>query len=88
MRCTAFSRNARPSGMAAHDALMERAGWPAIRYDGQLLMSHQDALLMGGKVQAAPGYPDHVRFIDAALLRDLQRAHLRGSLFRPGDHAR
>jgi NAD-dependent dihydropyrimidine dehydrogenase PreA subunit len=38
-------------------------GWPAIPYDGQLLVSHQDALLMGGKVQAAPGYADHVRFV-------------------------
>ena len=42
-------------GVACHDALMDRCGWPAIRYDGQLLVSHQDALLMGGKVQAPPG---------------------------------
>ena len=42
---------------------MDRCGWPAIPYDGQLLVSHQDALLMGGKVQAPPGYADHVRFI-------------------------
>jgi len=38
--------------------------WPEIPYDGQLLVSHQDALLMGGKVQAPPGYADHVRFQD------------------------
>jgi len=50
-------------GVSAHSALMERAGWPAIPYDGQLLVSHQDALLMGGKVQAPPGYADHVAFI-------------------------
>ena len=42
---------------------MERCGWPAIPYDGQLLVSHQDALLIGGKVQAPPGFADHVRFI-------------------------
>ena len=42
---------------------MERAGWPAIPYDGQLLVSHQDALLLGGKVQAPPGYADHVAFV-------------------------
>ncbi len=42
---------------------MERAGWPAIPYDGQLLVSHQDALLLGGKVQAPPGYADHVVFL-------------------------
>jgi len=47
-------------GHAAHDALMERCGWPPIPYDGELLMSQQDALLIGGKVQAPPGYADHV----------------------------
>ncbi|MGO4880265.1 MAG: 4Fe-4S binding protein [Bryobacteraceae bacterium] len=52
-------------GVPAHDALMDRAGWPKIEYDGRLLMSHQDALLVGGKVQATPGYADHVRFVDA-----------------------
>jgi electron-transferring-flavoprotein dehydrogenase len=50
-------------GVSAHAALLERAGWPAIPYDGRLLVSHQDALLMGGKVQAPPGYADHVAFI-------------------------
>lgn len=50
-------------GVSAHAALMERAGWPAIPYDGQLLVSHQDALLLGGKVQATPGYADHVAFV-------------------------
>ncbi len=43
-------------------ALMERCGWPAIPYDGQLLVTHQDALPIGGKVQASPGFADHVRF--------------------------
>jgi electron-transferring-flavoprotein dehydrogenase len=50
-------------GVSAHAVLMERAGWPAIPYDGQLLVSHQDALLLGGKVQAPPGYADHVAFV-------------------------
>ncbi|MGA2557577.1 MAG: 4Fe-4S ferredoxin [Verrucomicrobiota bacterium] len=50
-------------GVSAHAALMERAGWPAIPCDGQLLVSHQDALLMGGKVQAPHGYADHVAFV-------------------------
>lgn len=36
---------------------------PAIPYDGQLLVSHQDALLLRGKVQAPPGYADHVEFV-------------------------
>ena len=53
----------RARGVSCHNALMDRVGWPAIPYDGQLLVSHQDALLMGGKVQASPGYADHVRFV-------------------------
>ncbi|HPW65322.1 MAG TPA: 4Fe-4S dicluster domain-containing protein, partial [Candidatus Omnitrophota bacterium] len=48
-----------------HDAMMDASGWPKIRYDGKLLVSHQDALLLGGKVQAAEGYADHVVFLDA-----------------------
>jgi electron-transferring-flavoprotein dehydrogenase len=54
-------------GASLHDALMDRAGWPEIQLDGQLLVSHQDALLMGGKVQAPPGYADHVVFVKAEL---------------------
>ena len=49
-----------------HDALMDRSGWPRIDFDGTLLISHQDALLMGGKVQAAAGFADHVTFLDTA----------------------
>ena len=52
-----------------HDELMTHAGWPEIRYDGSLLISHQDALLMGGKVQASGGYADHVRFRDREVCR-------------------
>jgi electron-transferring-flavoprotein dehydrogenase len=51
------------SQTSLHDALMDRSGWPSIPHDGKLLVSHQDALLMGGKVQAPPGYPDHVVFL-------------------------
>jgi len=50
-------------GLSLHNALMDRCGWPAIPHDGQLLVSHQDALLMGGKVQAPPGYANHVAFL-------------------------
>ena len=49
-------------GDSLHDALMDRSGWPAIPLDGKLLVSQQDALLLGGKVMAAPGYRDHVTF--------------------------
>ncbi len=48
--------------LSLHGALMDKVGWPAIPFDGQLLVSHQDALLMGGKVQAPHGYADHVVF--------------------------
>jgi electron-transferring-flavoprotein dehydrogenase len=50
-------------GVSLHGALMDRCGWPQIPFDGQLLVTHQDALLMGGKVQAPPGYADHVVFL-------------------------
>lgn len=50
-------------GIAVHDALMDRCGWPAVPHDGKLLMSQQDALLVGGKVQAPAGYADHVRIL-------------------------
>jgi electron-transferring-flavoprotein dehydrogenase len=49
-------------GLPLANVLMDRAGWPAIPLDGKLLVSHQDALLMGGKVQAPGGYADHVVF--------------------------
>jgi electron-transferring-flavoprotein dehydrogenase len=54
-------------GLPLHDALMDRAGWPAVPLDGKLLVSQQDALLMGGKVQAPPGYADHVTFLRPEL---------------------
>lgn len=54
-------------GVSLHSALMEQVGWPAIPCDGQLLVSHQDALLLGGKVQAPPGYADHVVFLHPEL---------------------
>ena len=50
-----------------HDAVMNIAGWPEIPFDGTLLMSHQDVLLKGGKVQAAGGFADHVGFADPKL---------------------
>jgi electron-transferring-flavoprotein dehydrogenase len=57
----------RAKGVSLHGALMDKLGWPAIPFDGQLLVSHQDALLMGGKVQAPPGYADHVVFLHPEL---------------------
>lgn len=62
-------REATAKGLALHDALMDKVGWPAIEYDGQLLVSHQDALLLGGKVQAAPGFADHVVFDNPDVCR-------------------
>ena len=77
----------RNRGVSCHDALMERCGWPAIPYDGQLLVSHQDALLMGGKVQAPAGFADHVRFAVSRFLRALRRQAVHRDVLRPGDHA-
>jgi electron-transferring-flavoprotein dehydrogenase len=56
-------------GVSLHDALMDASGWPAVPMDGKLLVSHQDALLMGGKVQAPAGYADHVVFVDPQVCR-------------------
>ena len=60
-------------GVPLHDALMERAGWPAVPLDGKLLVTHQDALLVGGKVQAPPGYADHVTFLRPELCQGCGR---------------
>lgn len=54
-------------GRSFHDALLTTRGWPDISFDGRLLVTQQDALLMGGKVQALPGYADHVTFRDLRL---------------------
>jgi electron-transferring-flavoprotein dehydrogenase len=59
----------RARGVPAHDALMDRVGWPPIPFDGSLLVSHQDALLAGGKVQAPAGYADHVVFLSPDLCK-------------------
>jgi electron-transferring-flavoprotein dehydrogenase len=63
----------RQRGGSLHSALMERCGWPAIPYDGKLLVSHQDALLMGGKVCAPAGYADHVVAVNPELCRQCSR---------------
>ena len=56
----AGARRRPPAARCADD----RRGWPEIPFDGRLLVTHQDALLMGGKVQAMPGFADHVVFLD------------------------
>ena len=62
----ALVEQCRQHGKPLFEPLLDKLGWPPIAYDGELLLSHQDALLLGGKVQAAPGFADHVRFIDPA----------------------
>ena len=52
-----------------HDDIMNACGWPEIPFDGKLLITQQDALLMGGKVQAQGGYADHVRFRSAEICK-------------------
>lgn len=54
-------------GNPLHQALLTERGWPEIELDGRLLVSQQDALLMGGKVQAMPGFADHVIIRDKQL---------------------
>jgi len=62
-----FEAQSRNRAVPLVDILMEKMGWPRIEYDGKILFSHQDALLMGGKVQANPGYADHVTFVNPSL---------------------
>jgi electron-transferring-flavoprotein dehydrogenase len=63
----ALAETARTGGRPLHDAILSARGWPEIAFDGRLLVTQQDALLMGGKVQAMPGFADHVLFRDARL---------------------
>ena len=62
-----IKRRAESQNLSLHDELMTACGWPEIQVDGKLLVTHQDALLMGGKVQASAGFADHVRFINPRL---------------------
>jgi electron-transferring-flavoprotein dehydrogenase len=57
-------------GTSLADAVMDQLGWPMIPLDGNLLVSQQDALLLGGKVQAPGGYADHVAVLDPKLCED------------------
>jgi electron-transferring-flavoprotein dehydrogenase len=58
---------ANAGGRPLHDALMNARGWPKIKLDGRLMVTQQDALLIGGKVQAMPGFADHVIFREPQL---------------------
>jgi electron-transferring-flavoprotein dehydrogenase len=64
-----LTQAAQAGGRPLHDALMSERGWPEIPFDGRLLVTHQDALLMGGKVQAAAGFADHVLFRNPAVCK-------------------
>jgi electron-transferring-flavoprotein dehydrogenase len=85
----AIRRACEAKGVPLHDALMDRAGWPAVPLDGSLLVTHQDALLVGGKVQAPPGYADHVTFLRPELCRSCGRKVCfeicSAEAIRPGD---
>jgi electron-transferring-flavoprotein dehydrogenase len=61
-RDDALARAAASGAHPLHDVIMTARGWPEIAFDGKLLVTQQDALLMGGKVQAMPGFADHVAF--------------------------
>jgi electron-transferring-flavoprotein dehydrogenase len=61
---------AQAGGRPLHDALLSARGWPEIALDGRLLVTQQDALLLGGKVQAMAGFADHVIFREKQLCAD------------------
>ncbi len=60
---SSIREQANATGDSVSNPIMDRLGWPQIPLDGKLLVSQQDALLLGGKVQAAPGFADHVKFL-------------------------
>ncbi len=66
-RINELARTAQTGGRPLHDAILSERGWPEIDFDGRLLVTQQDALLMGGKVQAMAGFADHVVFRDRRL---------------------
>ncbi|MCF7708085.1 MAG: 4Fe-4S ferredoxin [Verrucomicrobia bacterium] len=77
------------NGTPLFDAVMKSCGWPEIPNDGRLFVSHQDALLLGGKVQAPGGYADHVVFRNPELCKSC-RARVcvelcSGQAIMPGD---
>ena len=55
------------NGRPRHEAALSARGWPEVTFDGRLLVSQQDALILGGKVQAMQGFADHVVVRDAKL---------------------
>lgn len=64
-----LQQQADQKGIAMNELVMAQAGWPEIPFDGRLMMSHQDAMLIGGKVQAPGGYRDHVSFLNPQICR-------------------
>jgi electron-transferring-flavoprotein dehydrogenase len=54
-------------GWPLHKALLDARGWPDFDFDRRILLTHQDVLLLGGKVQAMPGFADHVVVRDEKL---------------------
>jgi electron-transferring-flavoprotein dehydrogenase len=68
-RVKELAQAAQAGGRPLHDALLSERGWPEIELDGRLLVTQQDALLMGGKVQAMAGFNDHVRFRNPELCK-------------------
>ena len=67
-----MQQDCKARGVGLHDSIMARCGWPEIPFDGRLLVSHQDALLIGGSVQAPPGYANHVIFFRTELCRSCE----------------
>jgi electron-transferring-flavoprotein dehydrogenase len=67
-----LKREAAAHAQPLHDLVMNRCGWPEIPYDGKLLVSQQDALLMGGSVQAPAGYANHVVFVNPGVCAECE----------------
>ncbi len=69
-------KECRSKGVPLHDALMDKAGWPAIPFDGRLFVSHQDALLHGRQGAGAAGPRGSRHIYLPGLVREMQRQNL------------
>jgi hypothetical protein len=77
----------RAKGITSHDALMDACGWPAVPFDGEFLVTHQDALLVGGKVQATAGLCGPRAVPGARSLRSVRGQAVHRDVFGASNHA-
>ena len=76
----------RARGVSCHNALMDRVGGRPFRTTASCWYRTRTPCSMGGKVQASPGYADHVRFVYPDFCELLCQQNVYRDVLRPGDH--